>query len=121
VAVEPVGESIRFRFERVGRALSTRLGQELNGTIAPGPEELPQADDEVLGSLDTAYRRCVRTFRPSYEFANYDFGDGAPVTFERLLLPVSNDGETITHLVGIVLFSPSGSRIDTGSTRFGDI
>nr|WP_294509911.1 PAS domain-containing protein [uncultured Rhodopila sp.] len=120
VAVEPIGDSVRFRFERVGRALSARLGQDLDGTIAPGPDDLPQAEDEVLGSLDTAYRRCIRTFKPSYEFANYDFGDGDPTTFERLLLPVSNDGATITHLVGIVLFSPTGLRNEAGENSIGE-
>jgi hypothetical protein len=102
VAVEDIGDEPRFRYERVGSALTTRLGRELHGSFIPPATE----DHELLGSLEGAYRRCTRTLSPSYEYANYDFGDGRPVTFERLLLPVSNDGETITHLVGIVLFSP---------------
>jgi hypothetical protein len=67
--------------------------------------EGPDPDDEVLGSLAGAYRRCERTSAPSYEYAKYDFGDGDPVLFERLVLPASDDGERVSHLVGIALFS----------------
>nr|WP_294520695.1 PAS domain-containing protein [uncultured Rhodopila sp.] len=103
-AVEPAGNVVNFRFLQVGAALEKRLGRKLGGTLV---SELgwPAQDDEVLGSLEGAYRRCARTRSPSYEYASYDFGDGAPVMFERLILPVSDDGEHLTHLVGIALFS----------------
>jgi PAS domain S-box-containing protein len=103
-AVEPEGNAVNFRFLRVGSALEERLGRKLGGTLT---SELggPAQDDEVLGSLEGAYRRCARTGSASYEYASYDFGDGAPVMFERLILPVSDDGERLTHLVGIALFS----------------
>jgi PAS domain S-box-containing protein len=103
-AVEPAGNSVNFRFLRVGSALEGRLGRKLGGTLT---SELggPAHDDEVLGSLEGAYRRCARTWSPSYEYASYDFGDGDPVMFERLILPVSDDGEHVTHLVGIALFN----------------
>ena len=118
VAVEDIGTTLRFRYERVGRALTSRLGQVLDGTLAPAGET-PDDEHELFGSLSAAYRRCTRNGAPSYEFVNFEFGDGMPVTFERLLLPVSNDGETITHLVGIVLFSPpvlgtNASRLQDG-------
>ena len=103
-AVEPDGETVSFRFLKVGRALLDRLGcslEELNGTL----DRLSNTDDEVLGSLANAYRRCTRTLSPSYEHARFDFGDGMPVSFERVILPVSNDGERVTHLVGLAVFS----------------
>nr|WP_294546405.1 PAS domain-containing protein [uncultured Rhodopila sp.] len=103
-AIEPAGNRVNFRFLRVGAALESRLGRKLGGTLT---SELggPAQDDEVLGSLEGAYRRCARTQSPSYEYASYDFGDGAPVMFERLILPVSDDAEHLTHLVGIALFN----------------
>jgi hypothetical protein len=104
VAVETTGEEVRFRFLRVGAALEARLGQSLGGVLT-SEAGLPEQDEEVLGSLEGAYRRCARTMSPSYEYASYDFGDEAPVLFERLVLPVSDDAERVTHLVGIVLFS----------------
>jgi CheY-like chemotaxis protein len=103
-AVEPAGNRVNFRFLQVGAALEARLGRKLGGTLT-SDLGWPSQDDEVLGSLEGAYRRCARTRAPSYEYASYDFGDGAPIMFERLILPVSNDGERVTHLVGIALFS----------------
>jgi PAS domain S-box-containing protein len=103
-AIEPAGNTVNFRFLHVGAALEGRLGRRLGGTLV---SELggPAQDDEVLGSLEGSYRRCARTQAPSYEYASYDFGDGAPVMFERLILPVSDDGHRLTHLVGIALFT----------------
>ena len=40
-----------------------------------------------------------------FEYARYDLGEGEPVLFERLILPVSDDGERVTHLVGLALLS----------------
>jgi PAS domain S-box-containing protein len=104
VALEPAGNSVNFRFLHVGAALEARLGRKLGGSLT---SEIgwPAQDDEVVGSLEGAYRRCARTQSPSYEYASFDFGDGDPVMFERLILPVSDDGEHLTHLVGIALFN----------------
>lgn len=104
VAVEPEADAITFRYIRVGRALLSRLDSPTVGTTVTG-QRAPDPNDEVLGSLEVAYRRCARTLLPSYDYARYDLGDNAPFQFERLILPVSDDGEQITHLVGVVLFS----------------
>lgn len=104
VAVEADGNQPAFRFLRVGRALTGRLGRPLDGTLAFEQPAFEQ-DNAVLGSLESAYRRCARTLSPSYEYARYDFGDGQPMVFERLILPASDDGHEVTHLVGIALFA----------------
>jgi hypothetical protein len=104
VAVEPAGNVVDFRFIHVGSALEARLGRRLTGALT-SEIGLPQVNEEVLGSLEGSYRRCARTLSPSYEYASYDFGDGAPTMFERLTLPVADDADNITHLVGIALFS----------------
>jgi signal transduction histidine kinase len=90
-----------FRFVRVGPALTEAL-RRAQGDALTDPEASGEA---MFGTLDGAYRRCARTRAPVYQSARYDFGDGAPVSFERLLLPASEDGETISHLVGIVLIN----------------
>ncbi len=120
VAVEHTGATLRFRYERVGRALTSRLGELLDGTLVPG-EKISENEHALLGSLAGAYQRCTRNLSPGYEYASFDFGDGLPVTFERLLLPVSNDGETITHLVGIVLFSPPDAGMSTARPNDGEV
>ena len=90
-----------MRYVRVGAALTARLGRSLIGeTIVED-----RRDDEVLGSLTAVYGRCARQRMPIYQSARYDFGDGAPVTFGRLVLPLSPDGSAITQLVGVALFN----------------
>ena len=69
----------------VGRALADRLGHGLDGTpIGPGG-----AGMEVPGSLQAAYRRAARTRAPVFEAADFDFGEGPPLRFERVTLPLS--------------------------------
>ncbi|MGI4952994.1 MAG: ATP-binding protein [Janthinobacterium lividum] len=92
---------LRFRFLTVGAALSMRLGRPLDGVIV---EAVPE-DEELLGNLHATYRRCVQRLSPVYQAARLDFGDGPPLHLERLVLPVSDDAETVTHLVGISLFN----------------
>ncbi len=94
VSATPAGPA--FRYVSAGPALTSRLGQAVAGTLA--------AADDSLGSLEDGYRRCVRSGLPTYEYARYRIGDEAPVLFERLLLPLSDDGSTLTHLAGIALF-----------------
>jgi hypothetical protein len=86
VEVDRTQEPVSFRFLSVGSTLTTRLGRPLSG------ERVPVAGEEVMGALEGAYRRCVRTSAPSYEYARFDLDDGGPVLFERLLLPFSADG-----------------------------
>ena len=104
VAVEnPELQPPRFRYIRVGSALEQRLGQRLAGQQTSKADAHPSND--YVGSLEGAYRRCARTLTPSYEYANYNFGDGVPITFERLILPLAGMNGRITHLIGVVLFS----------------
>lgn len=103
-AVEVDGDEVRFRYMHVGRSLVARSGQAMGGTgFATSATNVD--DDAVLGSLANVYARSARTFAPSYDYARYDFGDGEPVLFERLILPMSDDGERVTHLIGMVLFA----------------
>jgi hypothetical protein len=68
-AVESVGNRMRFRYLQVGAALEARLGRPLSGVLT-SESGLPEQDEEVLGSLEGAYRRCARTLSPSYEYAS---------------------------------------------------
>jgi CheY-like chemotaxis protein len=97
----------RFRFDTIGPALTAALRRAQGSELAD-----PDASGEaVFGTLDGAYRRCARTRAPVYQSARYDFGDDRPASFERLLLPASRDGVTITHLTGIVLVNMQQEEI----------
>ncbi|WP_165982304.1 PAS domain-containing protein [Dankookia rubra] len=95
----------RMRFVRVGAALGRRLNRPLVGEEVGDDLE----EDEVFGGLGDAYHRCARLGVPCHDYARLRFGDGGePVYFERLLLPLAEDGRARpTHLVGLAFFSDS--------------
>jgi hypothetical protein len=92
------GHTGEYRYVRFGNALAQRLGRSLVGD--------PVGDDgDELGSAGASYRRCQETASPSYEYARYSLADETPLLFERLLLPLSEDGVRVTHLLGVVFFT----------------
>ena len=88
---------VAFHFLSVGRKLRAELGSPMADRGA--------ASEEAFGTLESAYLRAVRTRAPSYEYARYRFDDGPPVLFERLLLPVSDAGAGVSHLLGVVMLA----------------
>jgi PAS domain S-box-containing protein len=88
----------RVRFASVGKGLTERLGPQFEG------QEIELTEAEIIGTPDGAYRRCLRSAKPGYEYAHFNLGQGRSFFFERLLLPLSEDGQTITHIVGMASF-----------------
>jgi hypothetical protein len=104
VEVDHTVEPVTFRMRYVGEALTELLDR------APSREPIGVTGEEALGSLEAAYRRCAKTRSPSYEHARFALGDDPPVTFERLLLPFSEDGQAVTHLLGMARFAGLSPR-----------
>jgi len=105
LAVEQGATPPVFRLVRMGDALGKALGGTALGELA--------LDGPLLsGSQGAAYRRALRSRFPSYEYAHYSFGDGSPAEVERMILPAAADGETVSHLIGVVVLS-----IDVPSRR----
>ena len=100
VRADHQGETVDLRYHSAGEIITQRIGRPLVGESV----NAIAGDVEVLGSLESAYRRCAKDRMPIYQFIRIDFGDGAPMRFERLLLPLSDDGRSITHLLGVALF-----------------
>ena len=85
-----------LRFVEVGRNLIDELGRPLAAQDIVGGE---------TAGLAEIYQRCAEKAEPCHEFLRFDFGDGDPLTFERLLVPFSaQGGGTATHVVGIALY-----------------
>ncbi|HKP61989.1 MAG TPA: ATP-binding protein [Polyangiales bacterium] len=102
------GSEPRLRLLRIGDSLARALGRTELG-------ELPIHGSLAVGTLGAAYRRAFHSGFPSYEYLNYDFKDAAPGIFERLILPAASDGETVSHLLGVVRLSENlelGGRDD---------
>jgi PAS domain S-box-containing protein len=96
--VNHTAPTVSFRFVSVGASLIARLGHGLNGV------EADDTSQDAIGSLQNAYSHATGTGLPSYEFVRFSLGDGPADTFERLILPFSEDGHRPTHLFGMVLF-----------------
>ena len=90
VCPEPV-----FRFEWMGSALEKRFGAPADGATIAG------IGDAALGGLHRPYSRAVSGL-PCLDWARYRLGRHGTAEFERLILPLSLDGERVSHLVGLV-------------------
>jgi len=108
-----------FRMMRIGRALQAQLGRTSKDSLTP--DSMFHEPGHMLGgSIGAAYRRCVESRGPVYDYARFAFGDGRPMLFERLVLPLSEDGGvTVTHMAGVALFTEVaiGDTAGSGSAR----
>ena len=101
IAIE--GEKPVFTYRLVGSGLEDRLGRGLGGRSAASTV----ADHEMdnwLGSRERAYQTCFETMSPVHHYLRLKTDNGTPGEFERLLLPLSNDGRTVAQLLGVVLY-----------------
>jgi PAS domain S-box-containing protein len=96
--VQGSGDDAAFVFVHAGKALIERLGRGLVGEV------LSAADQNVLGSIGAAYRRALMGVA-FFDYARFPHGPGKKLLFERLILPLSDDRVSVTHLVGLVTFS----------------
>ncbi|MDP3417406.1 ATP-binding protein [Falsiroseomonas sp.] len=105
-------DELTFHPLTFGAALRARLGQDLVETGSSG--------EDAVGTMVGAYRRCARTGAPVYESARFDLGDAAPERFERLVLPLSEDGATVSQAVGVVLFGDNSAWRAAGAATATD-
>ncbi|WP_180982411.1 PAS domain S-box protein [Methylocella silvestris] len=90
-------------FVSIGKALVERMG------LRRECQDIEVSETEILGSEDGAYRRCIRSARPAYEYAYFNLTQGRSFFFERLLLPLSDDGQSISRIIGMASFDDSAS------------
>lgn len=86
-----------FRFVMASPQLEQRLDRPLLDKY------VTSADEDTLGSLGRAMARAMRGVA-FYDYTRFRAGD-AKVEFERLLLPLSESGIDVTHILGVVTLS----------------
>ena len=87
---------MRFHFRVVGTELEHQLGRRYTGTTI----------DDSAGAFFKPYQAVVEQVRPIREYVRYDFDDGGPIgEFERLLMPLSEDGENVTMVFGEAIYT----------------
>jgi hypothetical protein len=91
--VEVVGDPTRFRLRLVGTGVVREYGREITGRYV---------DELDLGGWQGAvlddYRRAVCECRPVASSYDYQKTDRRWITYERILLPLANDGTTVNML-----------------------
>jgi hypothetical protein len=95
--VEPASRRLRFRL--MGTAVTNGLGRDLTGRYL---DELPL--NKTQRAMYAEYKRVVESGEPACSTWEYSRADGRHVRFERLVLPLSSDGETIDMLLGGIVF-----------------
>lgn len=83
-----------FRFVKASAQLEQRLDRPLQDRF------VTSADDDALGSLGRALARATKGVA-HYDFTRFRAGP-TKIHFERLLLPLSDNGVDVTHILGVV-------------------
>jgi signal transduction histidine kinase len=100
VQPEQHGSERVFCYEYVGAALERRLrGRMLRGSW------VVTRDDPMQIGIHAAYERCVQSRRPQFDYLRTGPSKPRRESFRRLILPLSSDGGSVTHLLGLATFS----------------
>ncbi len=92
--LDVIGDPPRFRFRLAGTEVVTRYGQELTGRF------LDEIDlDHVAGAIIDEYKEAIGTAQPVYGQWDYRKHDGRYLKYERIILPLSSDGQKIDMLL----------------------
>lgn len=101
------GTPPRFRFRLAGTAVVDRFGEEITGKF------LDELDlDNRAREIALDYQRILQIEQPICSRWNYVKHDGRLLRYERLLLPLSNDGKTIDMILGAAAEEPLDSPAD---------
>jgi hypothetical protein len=90
---------LRFRFSLVGTAIVERFGGDVTGRYIDEIEFSYRAP-----SVAAHYAAVVTTREPSCHSVHYTTGSGRHLVYERVILPLSSDGETVNMLLGGIGF-----------------
>jgi hypothetical protein len=105
--VELVGSPPRFRFRLAGTLVVERFGEEITGRY------LDELDLDALNrEIGADYMKTAESRAPVCSRWSYVKHDGTPLRYERLLLPLSSDGETVDMILGGAAEEPRGSSAD---------
>lgn len=90
--------AVDFRYRRIGGLVLSTTGLDMSGKRL---SEMPVPPD-VLGRFMAEHQAAVDTRAPRYDVHRLvNPKRGEPVAFERLLLPLSEDGVKVTALLGM--------------------
>jgi len=106
--VDVSSEPLDFRFRLVGTAIVNRIGREITGKRVR-ELELEGRQEQIFEE----YRQTVLRKQPRYLVDEHELANGRTIYFERLLMPLSENGEDVNMLFGVQFCSADG-RGDPG-------
>lgn len=113
VLVEVTYEPVRFRFKLVGSNIGRHLGFDSTGQYID-----EQTVPEYRQLLLTSYTEALQLRTPVAVGGERSI-DGQPLRYECVLLPLSDDGQTINmFLTGVFLHQGDGVPEDRGLSAF---
>lgn len=96
---EVIGGGQRFRYRLVGTAIVEAFGAEFTGK---------HVDELVSGERDSFVHACYRAVcasrRPAFARSKYVTTRNVDLTANRILLPLSEDGEAVNQILGALTF-----------------
>ena len=95
VDVERADGELRFRMRLVGTEVNTRFGRDSSGTWAD--------EDEPLRKALPDFQAAVEGRTPHYT-SSARYTGKEHIGYDRLILPLAGDGETVDMLVGVLCF-----------------
>ena len=101
IEVSETGEGPRFRYSMLGTELVQRLGRDVTGRYVD--ESLEGEHRNFMLGL---YGEAWRTRQPAMAASEYISANEVAFTCQRLVLPLSDDGVAVSHLLGIQVFLP---------------
>ena len=94
--LDVVGDPPRFRFRLFGTGLVAAYGQDLTGKFADEIDVGGKVPREVLARVTKVVRECcISVGRSQYTKK----GDRRRLEYELILLPLSEDGETVNMVL----------------------
>jgi hypothetical protein len=93
---DPVADD--FRYTLIGTGITAQVGVDNTGRLV----------GEVFGPAGVAMYRTVRDrARPVRVFGLVGWRDQRHKSFETLILPLADDGRTVTRVIGAMVFGPA--------------
>lgn len=95
VAADP----LNFRYRLIGEYLSKSYGRNITGSLHTDHFEVA-----AERPFYDAYVRCAKTAAPQDMIANFKNANGTPHCAQARVWPLSDDGSTVTGLLGGCLY-----------------
>ncbi len=112
ILIDVEQEPRRYRIRLYGTHVVERFGKDLTGQYLD-EADLGTLRDKVLTSCD----EVVDNGEPNVARRMGTLADGRDIKVERLILPLSNDGRTVSMIFGGIVFEPLPKQETGGSSE----